>query len=629
MSTVLKKKEDAYLVSAIIWTGTSYAMNEILSIGNSLNYKCMLMTYIGLIVVLIVAISYQIIKKKYRSSFDLQWYVQKDKSERILLVTLGLFMVFMLAMSIVSIPYDVDSLTYHLTRIAYWTQNESVAHFATNDVRAVTSPPLAEFINLHVYILGGESDLFCNVLQMASYATNAYLVWGISKKLIIPSKYRYLSVLLYISTPIAFAEALTTQVDQFAAMWVMLFAYFIFDLLEPDFRFELSKEVISKVLILGACIAFGYLSKPTGLFAMFVFAVWLLFACIKRKERIRNLVVLIGIAVAEIVLIVAPEMARNFFTFNSFSASSVGTKHMVDTFNPIYLLLNFMKNLSVNLPNIYIPWFSRLVQHGVCWIAYICGIDINDPRIAHDGVEYIVREPQRYIQDSAVNPIILYFTAFAVLVLIIKWFRKEKDNMLDAYSWTAIVSFLALCFILKYELYSTRYMIGYLGLLCPMIAGQLAGIKCKRQYEIKIIISTLIVFMCFVELMALAKHHAKIWYKHLTAEDRIEGYLEYRQKDEVAYRQLGEYLSQKDYDDLGVYLYWGAGEYPIWKLVDEAVRIEAVNVTNETAVYMDEEFVPEYIVVKGVEADGIENYMGRKYCLEEVFDEKIYLYALE
>lgn len=627
LSSMVRKKADAYLISAIIWTGTAYAINEILSLGNNLNYHNMLIAYICLTIVVIIGIVYQIKIKDYRIGIDMSWFVKKEYKEKMMLFLLFVFLIFMFIMSIVCIPYDVDSLTYHLTRIAYWTQNQSVAHYATNDVRAVTSPPLAEFINLQVYILGNKSDLFCNVLQMASYATNAYLVWGIAKKLQLSVKFRYLSVLLFISTPIAFAEALTTQVDQFAALWVMMFVYFILDTLTPDFRFAISGRVISKVLILGACISFGYLTKPTGLFAMFIFALWLLLVCIKRKDSVRNLCVLIGISLIEIVLVVSPEVMRNIVTFHAISASSVGAKHMIDTYNPIYLLINFAKNVSVNLPNIYVPWLAKLVKHCICWVAYKFNIDINDPAIAHDGAEYLLREPQHYVQDSAVNPIILFFTLLVIVWLIKKKISKEQSDFLDRFSYAAIGSFLFLCFVLKYELYSARYMIAYLGLLCPVIAGQISRMKCKH-YEWKNSLVPIVVFMCCIELLALFKYHAPIWYRHITAEDRMEGYLEFRKRDEECYRQLGEYLSDKEYDSLGVYLSWGAGEYPIWKLIDTNVRVEAVNVTNETRVYTDDTFIPEYIVVKGVEPNDIEDYMGLDYRQEAVFDEKIFLYKL-
>ena len=86
-------------------------------------------------------------------------------------------------MSLIMTPYNWDSMTYHLPRIAYWAQNRSVEHYATNCVRQVSSPVLAEFVNLHVYVLSRGHDWFFNLLQGMSYLTNAVLVGAIAKKL--------------------------------------------------------------------------------------------------------------------------------------------------------------------------------------------------------------------------------------------------------------------------------------------------------------------------------------------------------------------------------------------------------------------------------------------------------------
>lgn len=624
LSTILKNRKDSWLISIVICVASAYAINEVLSIGNHLDKGHLIGAYGILLLLVIALLVYQGLKHRIHLKISVDYLKNKNLQERILVIVFALFLLGMLMVSIITIPYDIDSLTYHLTRVAYWTQNKSVAHFATNDVRAVTSPPLAEFINLQVYILHNQSDKLMNVLQASSFITNALLVLGISKKLGLEKKYQYLSVFLFISTPIAFGEALTTQVDQFAALWILLFVYFLLDLLDESFRFCFSAEVIGRVLLLAACIAFAYLAKPTGLFAMLVFAFWLLIVCIKRKDKISVLIPLIILAGVEMVVILAPEMIRNFATFNAMSSSSVGNKHMVDTLNPLYLMLNFMKNVSVNTPNIYFPWISKVVSHGICWIAYKLGIDINDPRIAHDGAGYFLREPQRYIMDTAINPIIFYLSVMVACWLIIRMVKRQKAEIKDYYTIAAIASFLLFCAVLKYELYSVRYMIPYLALMCPAISACIMRMKEKSRNAI----IPIIIFVCIVELFGLFKYHGQICIKHMFTEDRMAGYFERREKDLESYRMLDDFLQDREFDELGVYLTWGAGEYPIWKMVDSDVRIEAVNVSNETAVYADAEFVPDYIIVKGANGEDIEEYMNHNYALEEVFDEKIYVYGL-
>ena len=42
-------------------------------------------------------------------------------------------------------PNNWDSMTYHLTRVEHWMQRQTVIHYATNNVRQVSQPPLAEY----------------------------------------------------------------------------------------------------------------------------------------------------------------------------------------------------------------------------------------------------------------------------------------------------------------------------------------------------------------------------------------------------------------------------------------------------------------------------------------------------
>ncbi len=626
LSLKLRKKTDAYLFSIVIWMLTVYLSNEILSVNNNLNRMNLMIFYILLCLVMTAAIVYYMKKKKVKISLNGIEKLQAQISENKAVISFAILFLLVLLMGFVTIPHTVDSMTYGMTRIAYWHRNQSVAHFATNDVRAVTSPPLAEFINLQIYILSGQKDRLFTMLQTTSFITNALLIAGICKKLRVEKKYIYLSVFLFVSMPIAFSEAFTTQVEQFATLWLLLFVYFILDFIKEDFYFKLSVEIVGKAMVLGACIVFGYLSKPSVMFGMLIFALWLLLSCIKKKEKIIPIMVTLIFTATEMIILVAPELARNYMTFHAFSASSVGAKHMIDTFNPIYVILNFMKNVSINLPNVYLPWIAEVYKKGMYFIAYKIGVDLNDPAIAHDGVEYIMREPGWYACDSAVNPVIFYLTVIVCIWLIVKLIRREEGCLLDTFSYASIISWLFFCFTLKYELYGVRYMLSYLALLCPMVGGQLAAIK-KRFAKAEVPAIAIIIFVSAIELIGLFIFNGERTIRHIFAKDEIVGYFEMRENDESRYREVADYLNAEEYDNLGVYFGWTAGEYPLWKMIDEDVRIDAVNVTNETAVYADDSFVPDYIMVKNADPADIERYGGNEYLLVKNIDDLIYLYV--
>ena len=409
---LLKKQkiEQAYFTSIIIWTFVCYFFTEILSLVHKLDKASLNIGYICFTFITVLMTVYEIKKGKIHSNIFKKVKITSNQMELCCMAFFSLFFVFMIGMSILTVPYNWDSMTYHLSRIAHWAQNKSVAHYASNDIRQITSPVLAEFVNLQVYILNDKSDLFFNLLQSTSYVTNAILVFFITRKLNVEKRYCYLSSLVFISMPIAFGEALTTQVDHFSTLWLLLLVYFLIDLLDETFCFEISGKVLEYVLLLGACIALGYLTKPSIMFAIVGFAVWLLCVTIKRRDKFIVVLELILIAGVELVFIVMPEIGRNLISFHAISAPIAGARQLVGTLNPIYVIMNGLKNMAMNLPNMYFNELAELGEYIIHWIAYKLQIDLNHESISEGGRAFFLHAPQTYNHDTAINPIVFILT---------------------------------------------------------------------------------------------------------------------------------------------------------------------------------------------------------------------------
>jgi len=56
-------------------------------------------------------------------------------------------------------PYQWDDLTYHMPRIMYWIQHNSLAYYPTHFLPQLYQPPFSEFVILHYWLLSG-SDQF-------------------------------------------------------------------------------------------------------------------------------------------------------------------------------------------------------------------------------------------------------------------------------------------------------------------------------------------------------------------------------------------------------------------------------------------------------------------------------------
>ena len=141
--TYLKwEKEKIYFVTVLLFVIFIYGINEIFSVFNILDRQHLLLVYRGLTIIFLLLIISGLFKNRKKIE-NIKSILGRGKAgifreNKLCLLFGGLFAgIFMLAF--MTWPYNWDSLTYHLPRIAQWAQNKSVAHYAVNDVRQVTS----------------------------------------------------------------------------------------------------------------------------------------------------------------------------------------------------------------------------------------------------------------------------------------------------------------------------------------------------------------------------------------------------------------------------------------------------------------------------------------------------------
>lgn len=591
-----------YVKAIICWTCYLYFLTEVLSIFKMLNRKALIAGW-GIFAMVLIALSVHIVKNTEMAlSSKLKKCCKTNIffSSKILLW--GGIGVITVLLAIGTVPYNWDSMTYHLARIAYWRQNQSIEHYATNIVRQVSSPVLAEFVNLHTYVLMDGNDIFMQLLQCLSYITNAVFVYGISCKLRVKGKLCCLASMLFMTMPIAFGEALTTQVDHYAAMWLFFYVYILLDYLDIRKKFQDDRATIINTLCLSLSIGFGYLAKPSVMFAFLFFAVWLLLVSIKRKDNAGIVLKLLLYAVCMLVIILTPELTRNYHTFHAFSDPGAGKRQLIGRKNPRYIFINFVKNLIWNLPNIYLRGTEKMEEF-VFRLSALLKVDINDVGISEDGRAFAMRTVQDYNHDTAVNPIVVILFLIGIFFIVYKVLYKrvrENNRMAWSYSLIASGSFFAFCALLRWEPFVTRYMIAYLGLLCPMIVCQIQDwLVLSKRRELYYAFLGIIVFVSGVEFLGMLEYHNNIAQYGRQCQDRAYGYFYWQPEEKyMAYQEVKKYIKEKNYRMIGIITGGDSYDYPLFKMLEPDVeRIEHVNVGNATKSYEDMTFVPDCIVV--------------------------------
>lgn len=601
---------NAWLKSTVLWCSLLYLQTEFFSLFLRLNQTTVFLSWL-IVCLCVVYVLYvkkrgmllEKIKLVFKAVGNMVWH---NKFLTAAFCVTGLLALY-------TVPYNWDSMTYHLPRIFHWAQNQSVGHYGTGILRQISSPPLHEFVALQVYLLSGKNDVFLNLIQFGAFLTNAGILYGLAEKTGCESRFRKISVLLFCAMPIAFGEALTTQNDHFAGMWLLIFTYYLLDFLNRDQKLHDDRKSIVKCVILAVCVGYGYLTKPSVCMGMLFLAFMLLIACIIRKDSFRVMAKLVCIVLPIMIIIVLPEMTRNLITFHAVLDSGTGARQLVGTLNPRYLLINGLKNFSFNIPTILVPQSSRWLVAIISRMASLMKVDINASCISEDGRTFRLGAPGDYGHDTAVNALVIVAAIVCFLWYLYRRFKTGKTKsgvvlepvvlLQQRYTCIVFLMMIIFCMVVRWEPFVSRYMLPYLALLCPMISIQLQDISKNAKAEIwHTACAPVICCLCIAQLSMLFFYHLDIARRQ--GDERGEGYFYNRSNLTGEYLESCYFIINEGYGQIGLILGADSYEYPVCSILkDYAERMEHVSVSNVSVMYEDMDYVPDCVLISGGAVD--------------------------
>ena len=151
-----------------------------------------------------------------------------DLSASAILLISGILLIVIITglIALLSPPNNWDSMTYHLSRVMHWAQYQSVAHYATHELRQLYQNPWAEFAILHLQILSGDDQLV-NLVQWFSMIGCIIGASLIAQQLGASLYGQLLAALVAATIPMGILQAVTTQNDYVVSFWLVCFVAFI------------------------------------------------------------------------------------------------------------------------------------------------------------------------------------------------------------------------------------------------------------------------------------------------------------------------------------------------------------------------------------------------------------------
>jgi len=366
---------------------------------------------------------------------------------------LGLLMLGLFVVAVRGAVSNFDSLNYHMSRVAHWTQNKSIGFYPTGILTQLVNPIWAEEAILHLRLLV-ENDQLSGLVQWGSMAGVLLCVSIISGELGAGRVGKFLALAFIASLPMGLMQASTTQNDYVVSFWLACVGTMVL---------VSSRRVLSRLELscLGMALGLALLTKGTAYPLVVPFMPW--FACsVWRRAGARALVAQGSWIAVWTVLLNAGYWLRNLAAFGGPLGPTGWVEQMTaGGYGLGSLSASLLTNVAMSFAT---PW--QHVNDVVIRVVRAVLVPI-DPRVSG----FVLIWGWNH-EDTAGQPFhwLLIFAAVAALF----WVRPRLLNR-DVWAFLLAVglSFVLLSAVVHFDIYGIRYQLPVMAMAAPVVG--LAG----------------------------------------------------------------------------------------------------------------------------------------------------------
>jgi 4-amino-4-deoxy-L-arabinose transferase-like glycosyltransferase len=314
-------------------------------------------------------------------------------------------------------PQTWDSLTYHLSRIAHWSQNQSVGHYISGIERQNSMSIGAELLVLNLYVLA-RGDWLANFPQWLAMLGS---LLGVSHAAgLLGAKHfgQLLAACFAATLPMGIVQASSTATDYLTTFWMVCTAVEVLNYHQQDKRASLFFASLAAGLAL--------LTKPIAIPYILPFAVWMAVLLLRRHGG-RTGVKWIAAAVMVVGTINAGYLVRNLVTYGHIANPADLAYHSNQMRNlPGWVsILARNAGMHAGLPEAH-GWNENIFKV-VLRIHMLLGLGLEDPETTLVGYFQVL--PPSTQEDFATNPYHAYLI-IGLSILIIPLRRRLPARLL-------------------------------------------------------------------------------------------------------------------------------------------------------------------------------------------------------
>jgi 4-amino-4-deoxy-L-arabinose transferase-like glycosyltransferase len=485
-------------------------------------------------------------------------------------------------------PNTWDSLTYHMSRVAHWAQNQSLAHFETGTERQNLMSPGAEIAISQFYVLLG-GDRLANSVQWFAMLSSLVGVSYIAKKLDAGETGQIVAVVFASTLPMGIAQASSTMTDYVVSIWMVCLAVEAVQYLRSaDDRFS--------PIFIGLSTGLAILSKPISFAYLLPFGILFAYQFLRRYRK-KKLVQAVLVVLFCALILNLGYLGRNLEHYgNPVGTQGRVTTHSNEMLNWRVFLSNLLRNASLHagthFENVNDQLYLLLAK-----VHWKLGLGMSDPRTSiHPTFRIIQPSLSEDLAGNLIQALILVF----VLPLALLGYRKTRT--LFIYSLTVLLTFAVFSLMFKFTIFGSRYHLPFFVLCAPIVGTVLSS---KFPLPISRFLAVIMVigawsWLTNISSRPLLPSEDKDWtILNITRETNYPGY--------GTYKPMIDMIKAQDCSSVGLMIKGDRPEYTLWVMMgapDDDLEIEWITGKNSpSSAYRKPGFQPCAVICEACPED--------------------------
>jgi hypothetical protein len=346
-------------------------------------------------------------------------------------------------------PNNYDSMTYHLTRILFWLQDDSVRQFANATERQATFPVNAEIIQGWTMMLSG-GERFIQLVQWTAQLGLIAFVFAAAKDFGYRRMHAGVAACAMLTMPIMVAQATSSQNDLIVGFFAAAAALFLLRGLRGD-----NSAYVPAAIAAGLVVG----TKSTGPLIITALGIGAIVYCGRDWRRLVRPAVLL---LAGIVLLGSFNYVQNISDRGSLLGSDIGDKDRIS--KPCQLpsnALQFGWYSVASLPGFSIGSIEIFTEKRINGIPSRVALKLG----CTDHAPLTVNHEAKEDRVSGGLPLLLLIFPAALVALFRR--RSREEFALAVAASTLVALYIVL---LLYNVWAGRFMLVPAAMAAPLVA---------------------------------------------------------------------------------------------------------------------------------------------------------------